>query len=126
MRFFSFVFLFIFGVNVWGQSPAVTKLYSDGARYANTQDFNQALQSFKTAAFAADNEYLNDGYRARLHYNIGVCHFQLRQFELASNEFKSALLLKKDYTQAHHALSMARTRLREWRSASLNDSVAGN
>ena len=49
---------------------------------------------------------------------IGACHFQLDQFELDANEFKSALLLKKDYTRAHYALGMAKMRLREWKSAS--------
>ena len=125
MRFFSFVFLFVFGMNVWAQSPVVTKLYSDGTRYANTQDFAHALKSYKTALLAAENEYLSDRYRAQVHYNIGVCHFQLQQFDQATNEFKSALLLKKDYVHAHHALGMAKTRLKEWRSvsASLKDSL---
>jgi|SRR5687767_2605269 len=118
MRYFSFVFLFIFSLNVAAQSPMVSRLFSDGTRYANQQDFDAALRSYKTALFAAENEYLNFGYRARLHYNIGVCHFRLNRFKLAANEFKSAILLKKDYSRAHYALGMTRMRLREWKDAS--------
>jgi Flp pilus assembly protein TadD len=39
------------------------------------------------------------------------------RFELAANQFKSAIILKSDYIHAHYALGMARMRLREWKAA---------
>ncbi len=118
MRFFSFVFLFIFGLNVAAQSPIVNKLFSEGTRQANAGRFDDALKSYKTALFTSENEYLGAGYRARLHYNIGVCYFRTDRFDVAANHFKSAILLKSDYALAHYALGMAKVRKRNWKDAS--------
>jgi Flp pilus assembly protein TadD len=60
----------------------------------------------------AENEYLSAGYRARVHYNIGVCYFRLNRFDPAIDNFKAAILLKADYTRAHYALGMAEMRKR--------------
>ena len=118
MRFLSFIFVFIFTINIAAQSPAVSNLFANGATEAEAGRYGEALKSYKTALFAAENEYLDAGYRARLHYNVGVCYFRLDQFRPAANHFKSAILLKHDYARAHYALGMARTRLREWKDAS--------
>jgi Flp pilus assembly protein TadD len=112
MRFFSLVFLFIFSLNVAAQSPTVTNLFSEGTKQANVGRFDDALKNFKTALFMAENEYLGAGYRARVHYNIGVCFFRLNRFDPAIDHFKAALLLKADYTHAHYALGMAEMRKR--------------
>jgi tetratricopeptide (TPR) repeat protein len=118
MRYLSFVFVFIFTVNIAAQSPAVSNLFANGAKEAGAGRYGEALKSYKTALFAAENEYLDANYRARLHYNVGVCYFRLDEFKPAKNHFKSAILLKHDYSRAHYALGMARMRLREWKDAS--------
>src|SRR5688572_24407741 len=110
MRILSFVFLFIFAVNISAQSTKVDDLFSEGTRNANAGRFDAALKNYKTALAVAENKYAGNESRARLHYNIGVCYFHLDQFKLAENEFKSAVLLKTDYSQAHFALDKARTR----------------
>lgn len=120
MRFMSFVFLLIFSLNVAAQSPAVSKLFADGTKHANAGRFEEALKSYKTALFAAENEYVGSNYLARLRYNIGVCHFRLERFDLAANEFKHAILLQKDYVRAHYALGMAQTRKRQWKAATVS------
>ena len=112
MRILSFVFLFIFAVNISAQSTKVDDLFSEGTRLANAGRFDAALKSYKSALTVAETKYAGKEYRARLHYNIGVCYFQLDQFKLAENEFKSAVLLKTDYSQAHFALDKLRTRER--------------
>ena len=117
MRIFSFVFLLVFGLNVAAQSPTVKNLFAEGTRYANAGRFDDALRNFEPALFMAENEYLGDGYRARLHYNLGVCHFRMDRFQLAVDQLKSALLLKPDYTRAHYARGMAELRKREWKAA---------
>lgn len=118
MRYLSFIFVFIFTVNIAAQSPAVSNLFANGAKAAEAGRFGEALKSYKTALFAAENEYLHAGYRARLHYNVGVCYFRLGQFKPAVDQFKSAILLKRDYSRAYYALGMARMRLRQWKDAS--------
>jgi len=117
MRFLSLAFLLIFSLNVAAQSPAVSKLVTDGTRFANQGDFDQALQNYKTALLAAENEYLGARYLARLHYNIGVCHFRLGRYDHASDQFKSAILLDKEDARAHSALGIAQMRKRNLKAA---------
>jgi len=113
MRILSFVFLFVFAVSISAQSTKFDDLFSEGTRHANAGRFDAALKSYKSALTVAETKYAGKEYRARLHYNIGVCYFQLDQFKLAENEFKSAVLLKTDYSQAHFALDKLRTRARD-------------
>ena len=117
MRYLSFVFLLLLSLNAAAQSPAVSRLFQEGTKNATHERFAEALDNYKTALFMAENEYLGADYRARLRFNIGVCYFRLEQYDPAVDQFKSAILLKKDYARAHYALGMAETRRREWRHA---------
>ena len=103
MRYLSFVFLLFLSLSATAQSPMVSRLFTEGTKSANRERFAEALESYKTALFMAENEYLGADYRARLRFNIGVCYFRLEQYGPAVDQFKSALLLKKDYARAHHA-----------------------
>lgn len=123
MRILSFVFLFVFALNISAQSTKVDTLLSEGTRHANAGRFDAALKSYKTALSVAETKYAGNEYRARLHYNIGVCYFQLGQFKFAENEFKSAVLLKTDFARAHYALGMAEARRRKWKTADSVGSV---
>jgi tetratricopeptide (TPR) repeat protein len=120
MLYLSFVFLIILSVNTAAQSPAVSKLFSDGTRQANQARFDEALNSYKTALFRAEEEYVGKGYRARLHYNIGVCLFHLDRYQEATEHFKQSILLDQAYTRAHYALGMAETRKRNWKRATVS------
>ena len=113
MRILSFVFLFIFAVNISAQSTKVDDLFTQGSGQINSGRFDEALTTYKTALAAAEKKYAGKGYLARLHYNIGVCYFHLDRFEAAANEFKNAVLLKTDYSQAYSALDKARARARD-------------
>ncbi len=117
MRLLSFSFILIFGLNVAAQSPAVSRLFSDATKQAKTGRFDEALKNYKTALFAAENEYTDAAFRARLRYNIGVCYFHLGRLDQAADEFRSALLLKSDYARAHYALGMAEIRRKKWKAA---------
>jgi Flp pilus assembly protein TadD len=120
MRLLLFVVLLFSGLNISAQSPTVSRLFSEGTKQANAGQFADALKNYKTALFAAENEYVGANYLSRVRYNIGVCHFHLGQFDLAENEFKHAILLKKDYVRAHYALGMAQTKKRAWKSATVS------
>ena len=110
MRYLLFVSLFVFSLNVSAQSTKVTQLFTDGTNQAKQTRFADALLSYQSALKLADNEYLDANYRARLRFNIGVCYFHLKNYDRAVENFKSALLLKKDYSNAHDALSLAESR----------------
>ena len=117
MRFLSIVFLFIFSISVAAQSPALSTVFSEATKYANEQQFEDALASYKTALQMAENEYTSASFRAKLHYNIGVCHLRLDQFNSASNEFKRALILDSSFVPAYTALGVVRSRKDVLRSA---------
>ena len=103
----SIAFLFAFGLSGSAQSPTAD-LFSGGARQIRAGQFDAALENYKTALAVAENKYANKGYRARLHYNVGVCYFHLDKFELAADHFKRAILLKTDYSLAYYALGMTK------------------
>ena len=113
MRLLSFVFLFIFAVNISAQATKVDDLFTQGTSQVNAGRFDEALTTYRSALAAAEKKYAGKEYLARLHYNIGVCYFHLDRFDAAVNEFKSAVLLKTDYTQAYAALEKARSRTHE-------------
>jgi tetratricopeptide (TPR) repeat protein len=117
MRYLSIVFLLVFSLTAAGQSPALSKVFSEGTKYAGEQRFQDALESYKTALQMADNEYAGASFRAKLHYNIGVCYLRLDQFNSASNEFKRALLLDSSFAPAHYALGIVRSRKAVMKSA---------
>lgn len=108
MKVFSIVFLFVFGLSVSAQSPAVANLFSEGTQYVNVGRFDAALASYKDALLLSENEYAPKEFQARLHYNIGVCYFNLDRFDIASDQFKSAVLLKTDYALAYYALGITK------------------
>ena len=110
MRLLSFVFLFIFAVSISAQSTKVDDLFTQGTKQINAGRFDDALKTYKSALATAEKQYAGKDYLARLHYNIGVCYFHLDRFEAAANEFKSAVLLKTDYSQAFTALRKAKSR----------------
>ena len=112
MRILSFVFLFIFAVNISAQSTKIGDLFTQGNQQISSRRFDEALTTYKTALVTAEKQYAGKEYLARLHYNIGVCYFHLDRFDAAANEFKSAVLLKTDYSQAYFALDKARARAR--------------
>ena len=120
MRFLLLVFLLTLTLNAAAQSPEVTKLQSEGTKYANEKRFDVALERFKAALSIAENEYTGAGYRAKLHYNIGVCYFRLERFEQASDKFKQAVLLDASYSPAHNALGVTRKRNRSGTSVAIS------
>jgi tetratricopeptide (TPR) repeat protein len=116
MRSLLFLFVLILSINTAAQSPHVSKLFGDGTKAANASRYDAALESYRTALSAAENEYVSAGYRAQLHYNIGVCYFHLDRFELAASQFRSAILLKRDYVNAYSALNAIRMKQRSLRA----------
>ena len=125
MRYLLFVFLFIFSLNVSAQSSKVTQLFSDGTTKASQSHFADALRSYETALTIAENEYLDAGFRARLRFNIGVCYFRLENYDRAAENFKRAILLKKDYANAHNALNVAEARRRDWKRTTASIKASG-
>lgn len=93
---------------------AQTTEFEQGVKDAGEGRFEQALVKFeKSLAKTYDAEFL-----ARLHYNIGVCRFQLNQIAEAVESLSKAIELSSSkHQRAHYALGMAQSRLKNWRAA---------
>lgn len=81
-----------------------------GMKSAKAGDFQTALQHFQNSR----NENLSAKKQAQIHYNIGVCFYQLKQPDKAVTEFEKAVRLYPNYEKAFYALAMANTDLKNF------------
>lgn len=120
MRTLLFLCILVFAGGVMAQSPMLTRLFNDGTRSANAGDFEQAATSYRTALTAALNENRAAGYLAKLHFNLGVCHYRLQKADDAVSELGKAVKLSRGtYQRAYYALGMAEFERKNWPNARL-------
>ena len=110
-----FVILTAFGFNASAQSFTTRQMFEQAVGMANAEDFEKALPVFKDALALAKIDEAPDDFRAKVHFNIGVCLYRLKQSEKAVVEFEEAIkLARRDYEKAFYALGMAQAELRNW------------
>jgi tetratricopeptide (TPR) repeat protein len=115
--FSIFVILSAFVFSVSAQTTAQTA-FEKGMSSANGGKFETALSEFQTSLAFAENADASDNFRAKIHFNIGVCFYKLKQNAEAVREFEQAVKLKKgDYEKAFYALGMAQAELKNWDEA---------
>jgi tetratricopeptide (TPR) repeat protein len=114
----TFVILTMSVLSVSAQSPAVKQIFEKAVDLANAGKFEPALADFKKSLTLAEIEDSSDQFRAKIHFNIGVCLYRLKQNENAVGEFEEAIKLAKgDYEKAFYALGMAQAELKNWQKA---------
>jgi Flp pilus assembly protein TadD len=110
-----FVILTISVFSVSAQSLATRQTFEKGINLATAGHFETALDDFKKSLTLAGTDDTDDSFRAKIHFNIGVCLYQLKQNPTAAAEFEEALKLTKgDYEKAFYALGMAQAELKNW------------
>lgn len=110
-----FVILTISVLSAAAQSLATRRAFEKGLELANAAKFETALDSFKRSQTLADIEDAAANYRAKIHFNIGVCFYRLKQNGKAAREFEEAIRLANgDYEKAFYALGMAQAELKNW------------
>jgi tetratricopeptide (TPR) repeat protein len=118
MRTLIFIILLVFTVSAFGQSPLVSRAFGEGTAYAKVSDFEKALKSYRKTLFVAGNEDISDEFLAKIHFNIGVCLYQMDQPAPAVVDLKKAVALRKGiYPKAQYALGMAETANKNWPEA---------
>ena len=116
MRTLSFIFVLIIAAGVSAQSPAAKISFIHATKLANSGAFEEARQSYRNALKAAERANVN--FRARLHYNLGVCEYRLNNNANAIEEFRLAIALKGGkYSRAFYATGMAETARENWPAA---------
>jgi Flp pilus assembly protein TadD len=113
-----FVILTASAIGVSAQSFGTQQTFEKGISLANEGKFETALADFKKSLTLAEIDDANADYRAKIHFNIGVCLYRLKQSATAVSEFEEALKLAKgDYEKAFYALGMAHAELKNWQKA---------
>ena len=117
MRILIFIIL-AFTLATAAQTPLQQKLFTSGTENANRNEFKRALEDFRQTLLLAKNEKNDDKFLARVHFNIGVCFFQLKDRQNAAVEFSEAIKLsRRDYQKAFYALGMVHAELKNWEQA---------
>jgi tetratricopeptide (TPR) repeat protein len=107
MRTLLFILVLVFSVSAQDH-------FTEGTNLALNGQYEKALANYR----AAQNQAAGPEASARVHYNIGVCLYQLDRPADAVPELKEALRLKGDsYRQAWYALGMAEAGLKNTAAA---------
>ena len=107
MRTLLFILVLVFSVSAQDH-------FADGTNFAASGQYEKAFVNYR----AAQNQAKDAESAARVHYNIGVCLYQLDRPAEAVPELKEALRLKGDrYQQAWYALGMTEAGLKNTAAA---------
>ncbi len=117
MRVLFFIFL-IFTFSVGAQTPALKKSFDEGTNAARQGDFEKASEKFRRVLLSAEIEKTPDEFLARVHFNLGVCSYRLKETKKSVGEFTEAIKLsRREYKQAFYALGMAQSDLKNFEKA---------
>lgn len=120
MRLFLFVFVVFLtlAISVSAQTPLTNRSFENGMRAAQIGEFEAAIKNYRKAILFSETEKPGDDALAKIHFNIGVCLFNLKQTTEAAAEFTEAIKLsRRNYQKAFYALGMAESDLKNWRKA---------
>lgn len=108
MRSLSILILVLtFAVNGFSQTPSDTKLFTEASALARAGLHHEALEKFR-AISVADKKSI---FAAKVHFNIGVCLYQLGRHDEAIAEYQKAIVIDPNYQKAYYASGMAQTAL---------------
>jgi Flp pilus assembly protein TadD len=120
MRVLSIVFLALLTISAAAQTTTslVRQSFEKGTRLARAGEYETALESYRQSLFFAETQQLDTGFLAKIHYNIGVCLYQLKDNRAAVREFNEAVKLSRgEYQKAFYALGMAHAEMKNHRAA---------
>lgn len=114
------LYVFVLSVSAFAQeeTPFFRQAYEAGNDLAQKRKYEQAIEKYRTAMMLAETERLSDDFLAKVHFNVGVCLYQLKRTNEAVAEYKEAIKLsRREYGRAFYALGMAHKDLGNWREA---------
>ena len=115
--FSFFIIISAFAFSVAAQTPAHLS-FEKGIKAAGGGKYEAALASFKTSLAFTPDDKISEEFRAKLHFNIGVCLYRLARSAEAVGELEKAIKLSGGvYEKAFYALGMAETTLKNWKKA---------
>ena len=109
-RLFTSIFVILtFSVlSASAQSFTTQRMFEKAVGMANDGKFETALPMFKDSLALAKIDDAGAGFQAKVHFNIGVCQYRLKQSKAVVAEFEEAIrLARRDYEKAFYALGIA-------------------
>lgn len=121
MRIFLLILVVAFVIattRVAAQTPHVRHIFDEGARLAQSAQYEKAFERYQKVLLLSKVEKMDDHFLARIHFNGGVCLYHLKQTNGAVEEFTEAIKLsRRNYQKAFYALGLAHAELGDWRRA---------
>jgi tetratricopeptide (TPR) repeat protein len=113
--FGTFILLTTLSGYSFAQTPLEMDEFAAGVKLAQSNRFEAARGRFQSLV---EGDNYPAAFRAKLHYNLGVCEFRLGETKRAVAEFGKAIeIANGDYEMALYALGMAQTELKNWPEA---------
>lgn len=102
---------------VLSASAQSLQVFESGMKLAQKGEFQTALPKFEESLELSKSEDTSDSFRAKIHFNIGVCFYQMKEQAKSVKEFEQAILFNPNYEKAFYSLGMAQFELKNWQSA---------
>jgi len=118
MRVFLIVIVFLSSISIYGQSQRAWQVFEIGMKASQASDHKNALGAFQKTLRVIDREGSTDVFASKVHYNLGVSYYHLRQHAEAVVEYEKAILLAgRNYERAYYALGLTHAEMRNWTAA---------
>ncbi|NNE99475.1 MAG: tetratricopeptide repeat protein [Pyrinomonadaceae bacterium] len=105
-------------VSVFSQTNLAEQNFNKGTELAKSGKHEKAIGNYRTALRSVGSD---KKLRSKIHYNIGSCFYQLKEFKDAEKWFiKAVKLSKNSYVQAIYSLGLTQIELEKLRSAEAN------
>ncbi len=99
-------------------NSSAAQFFKRGTQSAQRGDYGAALEFYHRALEITENSgQISAQFRAKLHYNLGVCLFQTREKAKSVAEFSRAVEFNKNYAAAFYALGLAQSELENYAAA---------
>lgn len=114
--FSIFIIVTAFVLSVSAQN-SVQAVFENGIKLANKGEYQTAIIDFQKSLAFAETDNTSDEFLAKIHFNIGVCFYQMKEQAKAVTEFEKAIWLNPKHEKSFYALGMAQFELKNWREA---------
>ena len=118
LSFLVFVVVLTSAFSVPAQTFSTVRHFEKGTRAAQAKQFEAAIEDYRRAILFSEMGKTSDDMLARIHFNIGVCFFNLGEPMKAAEEYTEAIKLsRRTYQQAFYALGIANSELKNWQKS---------
>ena len=113
----AFFLLVVTVTTASAQNISAKNSYDNGVALARGHAYEDALAKFDAALASAQRKAISNDDFAKIHFNKGVCLYQLHRHTEAATAFGQALTYKPRYEKVYYALGMSQAERGNWRDA---------